>query len=1170
MSGTAAGWRWTPQDLAKQLGEHQPTEEQAAVIAAPLEPTLVAAGAGSGKTQTLAFRVAYLVANGLVDGASVLGLTFTRKAAGELAARIRSMLGRLGLPDTGQPAVATYNSYAVGIVRDHALRLGYDPDAEVLSDGTRWQLAMEVVEGWEAEPLTGVSPATLAALVLNLADQCVDNGVEPAAAGEALAALVEDLTTKPAGVNPATGRTKSALPPGLKSAIASLGKRQAVMGLVQRYADLKRQRGQMDFADQIALAARLAVAFPVIGRAERERYQAVLLDEYQDTSGSQVKLLSTLFAGHPVMAVGDPHQSIYGWRGAQAATLARFVEDFAGAPGLDTAADAARGADPARRAAGSAAAAGAGHDAAAAAGEATTRPAGLGDGTAAVPDLAARRAPVLSLSTAWRNDQAILEAANQVAGPLRQASPIDLPQLQARPGAGPGLVETGFYATAAAEAAAVADYLVRAWRDAPPVGSRRRTAAVLCRTQRQFGLMAQALLEAGLPHELVGVGGLLAVPEVQDVVALLRCAQDPSRGDAFMRLATSPRYNLGARDLRALERLARGLARDGAPEPGSTPGVIDALAVMAEQPAEVPGLSREGRRRLTRLGHAIVQVRSQAARLAAPELVQVAERALGLDLDLMAHYGPAGRAHLQQLVLEAHGFVRQMAGAGGLTGFLDWLESEQERGRGLEPGRVEVSPDAIQVMTVHAAKGLEWDVVVVPGLVGAKFPSTPTDKLGRFTAAGWLTDASQSGGSGGLPWELRRDARDLPVFAYAAAPTVVELDEAFQDFLQAAGTHALAEERRVAYVALTRARSRLLLSGSWQVEGRTRVQEPSVFLAELVQAGLASDATWEPAPAVLEDAAEGDQSEDWTGVPGGLPAAAEPAMWPVENPLGERRAGVLAAAGQVLDQLQQLVAPAPPVAGQPAPGGAEWAISRLTSDAALAGPLASRAADLLREQVASGQGATVRLPAAVSATGLVGLLADPAQAALAWRRPLPLPPATAAQVGELFHQRAEAHLRALHGSVGEQPTLEGADEWVDQPQDETVAQRVEELMAAFAASRWATQEFSLVAAEAAMAFALGGLTTVARVDAVFRDRQGRHVVVDWKTGQPPKDGGAWPGHANQVRLYQAALARQLGVAASEVLGYVHYVPANCAVEVKPDDDYLAGIEARLAALTGSG
>src|SRR5699024_1844443 len=140
-------------EIAEMLGQHRPTDEQLAVIEAPLEPVLVVAGAGSGKTETMSARVVYLIVNGLVEPDEVLGLTFTRKAAGELGERIRrrlrtltarmreagqhALLGDLGgeTPDSAllasmrRPTVATYNAYAAGLVKEHGLRLGIEPGA---------------------------------------------------------------------------------------------------------------------------------------------------------------------------------------------------------------------------------------------------------------------------------------------------------------------------------------------------------------------------------------------------------------------------------------------------------------------------------------------------------------------------------------------------------------------------------------------------------------------------------------------------------------------------------------------------------------------------------------------------------------------------------------------------------------------------------------------------------------------------------------------------------------------------------------------------------------------------------------------------------------------------------------------------------------------------------
>ena len=159
--------RFTPEQLSAMLGEkNSPTAEQSHIISSPLSPRLVIAGAGSGKTATMADRVVWLVANGWVRPEEVLGVTFTRKAAGELATRIRAKLAALqriaaadtqnqvfpaGLLSTDalEPKVSTYHSYASGIVSDYGLRLGVERDVVLLGGAQSFQLASEVVEAFD-------------------------------------------------------------------------------------------------------------------------------------------------------------------------------------------------------------------------------------------------------------------------------------------------------------------------------------------------------------------------------------------------------------------------------------------------------------------------------------------------------------------------------------------------------------------------------------------------------------------------------------------------------------------------------------------------------------------------------------------------------------------------------------------------------------------------------------------------------------------------------------------------------------------------------------------------------------------------------------------------------------------------------------------------------------
>ncbi|MGL5912314.1 MAG: UvrD-helicase domain-containing protein, partial [Phycicoccus sp.] len=322
---------------------HAPTAEQAAVIEAPLHrPLLVVAGAGSGKTETMAARVVWLVANRLVRPDEVLGLTFTRKAAGELGERLTTRLATLReaglyLPDDelgatvldDAPTVSTYHAYAGRIVREHGLRLGIEPESRLLAEAAAWQLAHEAVVGWDG-PMDGVTKAesTVTTALVDLASELAEHLRTPGELAAHLDDVVDTLDAVPRG----TGSARRSYPAAVRTALDALRERRAIVPLLERYAELKRTRDALDFADQVAFAATLATSVREVGAAERQRYRAVLLDEFQDTSEAQLRLLAGLFAAPgapvPVTAVGDPHQAVYGWRGASSTTLDRFRTDF--------------------------------------------------------------------------------------------------------------------------------------------------------------------------------------------------------------------------------------------------------------------------------------------------------------------------------------------------------------------------------------------------------------------------------------------------------------------------------------------------------------------------------------------------------------------------------------------------------------------------------------------------------------------------------------------------------------------------------------------------------------------------------------------------------------------------------------------------------------------------
>ncbi|CAN5271176.1 hypothetical protein BH20ACT5_BH20ACT5_20690 [soil metagenome] len=639
MTATVTRVRIGAVELAATLGQPEPTDEQIAVIEAPLRPGLVVAGAGSGKTATMAARVVWLVANRKVRPEQVLGLTFTRKAAGELASRIGHRLRELAaariveekLILAGEPTVSTYHAYAARIVAEHGLRLGIEPTARLLGEAVRWQYAASIVGSYDGDmSFVEHTPATITAAVLDLADELGEHLVDP----EQLRAHTHDLVTRVEALPAA----RSSQPGGVYKDVRQMLNRQLarlqLLPLVQAYTARKRDTEAMDYGDQMGHAARLASAIPEIARLERERYAAVLLDEYQDTSHSQLVLLRALFGdGHPVTAVGDPCQSIYGWRGASAGSLQRFPTHFA------------------------------------------------------VPDgsLLPQPARTAELSISWRNAERILDLANAVAGELR-AHGARVPILRPAPdGRGAGTVRCALLETVEEEADWLAGHLARVWRDNGERlvrGERAWTAAVLTRKRSQQRLVETALRAHGVPVEVLGLGGLLDTPEVRDVVSTLRVAVDPTAGDALVRLLAGARWRLGPCDLAALGRRAGSLSvppdQPAAPVPAEDieqGSIVDALNDLGS-----PGAySAEGLRRLRALRDEFRALRRRLDQ-PLPDLIGEVERTLGLDIEIAVRRPrdqALARGHLDAFLDVAADFQAE-SGAADLTAFLGYLHAAED------------------------------------------------------------------------------------------------------------------------------------------------------------------------------------------------------------------------------------------------------------------------------------------------------------------------------------------------------------------------------------------------------------------------------------------------------------------------------------------------------------
>ncbi|MEU9555949.1 UvrD-helicase domain-containing protein [Streptomyces fumanus] len=1116
--------RITDPDQLKELLGIPFTPEQTACITAPPAPQVIVAGAGSGKTTVMAARVVWLVGTGQVAPEQVLGLTFTNKAAGELAERVRKALIKAGVTDPdaidpdnppGEPVISTYHAFAGRLLTDHGLRIGLEPSSRLLADATRYQLAARVLrEAPGPYPALTRSFPDLVGDLLTLDSELSEHLVRP----EDLRAWDADLL---AGLQGAKLTNAD-----LRKVPEAAAARRELADLVIRYRAAKRDRDLLDFGDQIALSARLAT-LPEVGRVMREEFRVVLLDEYQDTSVAQRVLLAGLFGGgtgHPVTAVGDPCQAIYGWRGASVANLDDFPEHFARADGA-----------PATR---------------------------------------------QSLSENRRSGGRLLDLANGLAEPLR-AMHAGVEALRPAPGAErDGRVRCALLPTHTEEIDWIADSIAHLVRTGTAPGE----IAVLCRTATDFAEIQGALVARDVPVEVVGLSGLLHLPEVADLVAVCEVLQDPGANAALVRLLTGPRWRIGPRDLALLGRRARLLVAHARVADGDDPdrrlaqavegvdpseviSLADALDTFLETPMDGAGdddglpFSPDARVRFARLATELRELR----RCLADPLMDVLHRVLavtGLEVELSAspHALAARRRETLSNFLDVAASFAAGDNEATLLAFLGFLRTAAQYEKGLDnalPG----GENTVKVLTAHKSKGLEWDVVAVPGLVTGTFPSTQGRE--KWTAQGKV-----------LPHALRGDADTLPDVASWDSRGLKSFHEAMKE-------HQYTEELRLGYVTFTRPRSLLLGSGHWWGPSQKKPRGPSDFLRALYDhcaAGHGEIEVWADEPA--EDAEN----------PALQRAAAEQA-WPLpldDTALARRRA----AAETVLTHLDNLAAPAlaRPVAvhdpdryddpewppppeddellgdpsyeppydeppyedghleeADPFLGDDPWSPHRPTvphqatppadgPDTARPHPadpetlltpeeartvaswdrdLDALAGELLRARESVTE---VPLPVSLTATQLLRLAADPDGLAQELARPMPRPPQPAARRGTRFHAWVEARFEALTLPMLEPDELPGGDAEIADEHD------LAALKAAFERTEYAHRTPYRV--EAPFQLALAGRVVRGRIDAVYKRGDGdsaTYEIVDWKTG---RTGTADP---LQLAVYRLAWAEQQGV-----------------------------------------
>ncbi|MGP3985202.1 ATP-dependent helicase [Streptomyces sp. 3N207] len=1076
-----------PAQLAELLGIPF-TPEQTACITAPPAPQVIVAGAGSGKTTVMAARVVWLVGTGQVAPDRVLGLTFTNKAAGELSERVRKALLRAGVTDPdpvapggvldgaepGEPQISTYHAFAGRLLTEHGLRLGIEPTVRLLADATRFQLAAGVLRAAPGpfEALTKSVPALVEDL-LALDAELSEHLVTPEQLREHNAELLAGLE----GARLTNDK--------LRKVPQTTRARDELLGLVEEYRVRKQAKERIDFGDQIALAARLA-GMPEVGRALREQFSVVLLDEYQDTSVAQRILLAGLFGqgtGHPVTAVGDPCQAIYGWRGASVANLDDFPHHFPHADG-----------SPARR---------------------------------------------QSLSENRRSGGRLLHLANGLAAPLRERHE-GVEALRPAPGAeGEGRVRAALLETQSQEIAWLADSLAHLVRTGTPPGE----IAVLCRSATDFAEIQGALVERELPVEVVGLSGLLHLPEIADLVAVCEVLQDPTANAALVRLLTGPRWRIGPRDLALLGRRAALLVTHQRGRAGHDPDERLAAAVEGADPTELRSLSdaldtfleadgyddalpfsAEARVRFARLA---AELRDLRRSLADP-LMDVLHRVLtatGLEVELAAspHAVAARRREtLGQFLDIAAGFA-SLDGEATLLAFLAFLRTAVQYEKGLDsslPG----GENTVKVLTAHKSKGLEWDVVAVPGLVAKQFPS----EQARET---WLTQPKV------LPYALRGDAATLPSRPEWNAKGLKEHENALR-------AHQATEELRLGYVTFTRPRSLLLGSGHWWGPSQKRPRGPSAFL-EALRAHCEAD----PAHGEVEHWAE--PPEEGAANPA-LEEPAEERVWPLpldENALALRRAAAARVQSYLeaaADEAQPDLAVdrvADPAAGQETAPADDPAVEELTPEEARLAAAWDRDLEALTDELRRSRAAVrdVPLPRSLSASQLLRLAADPEGFARELARPMPRPPQpAAARRGTRFHAWVESRFEELPLPLlgpDELPGADGEGPYGGEPPHIADERDLAALKEAFERTPYAQRTPYRV--EAPFQLVLAGRVVRGRIDAVYRDRapdgSATFDIVDWKTGR------GQDADPLQLAVYRLAWAEQEGVPLSAVSAAFLYV-----------------------------
>jgi DNA helicase-2/ATP-dependent DNA helicase PcrA len=680
-------------------------------------PLLVVAGAGTGKTQVITRRIAWLIATKRARPSEILALTFTDKAAEEMQVRVDQLVP-YGYTDT---AISTFHAFGDRLIREYALELGLPTDIRVLS---RPEVVIFLREHLFDLPLERYrplgDPTRFLGALAGLFSRAKDEDVAPSAYLAHAARLVDAARAAEVAIE-AAGDEATEVDRDSAAADAEEAARQAELAAAyQRYQELLAANGFLDFGDQVSLALRLLRSSAVARRTLQARYRYILVDEFQDTNRAQAELVALLAEPHRnVTVVGDDDQSIYKFRGAAISNILDFRSRY-------------------------------------------------------------RRARTVVLRRNYRSRRPVLDAAYRLIRfndpdrlEVREGIVKRLMAERGDDGAVPVRVEA--FATGAEEA----DWLAAELGRRIAAGARPADHAVLVRTNAVADPILRSLSVAGIPWRFSGTTGLYGRPEVRQLISFLRSVADPSSSTDVYALATSDVYGLGGEDLTSIVNSARRRNRS----------IWDVLQELERQPG-ILRLSQPTRAAASRLVADLGRYIDLSHERSAGEVLYAFLRGSGL----LARYAAAESAAAEEAVQNVARFfdiVRAQSAllADDRTLFVArHLQTLIEAGD--DPATADVDPDAdaVAVLTVHKAKGLEFPVVMMIGLVAGRFP------LG------------ERGDPLPLPVELVRET--LP-----------------------AGDFATQEERRLFYVGMTRARDELILTYAADYGG-VRARRVSPFVLE--------------------------------------------------------------------------------------------------------------------------------------------------------------------------------------------------------------------------------------------------------------------------------------------------------------------------------------------------